>query len=45
MESSTPCKDANARTCSNPSISKPTKAINAREELEMKRKGLVGLST
>jgi hypothetical protein len=42
MESSTLCKDAKQEhkgKCSNPSLSIPTKATNAMEELERKNKG------
>jgi hypothetical protein len=42
MESSTLCKNAkqeHKRKCSNPSLSIPTKATNAMEELERKNKG------
>jgi hypothetical protein len=42
MESSTLCKDTkqeHKRKCSNPSLSNPTKATNAMEELERKNKG------
>jgi len=42
MESSTLCKDAkqeHQEKCSNPSISNPTKATNARMELERKNNG------
>jgi hypothetical protein len=41
MESSTLCKDANQEhkgKCSNHSLSNPTKATNAMEELERKNK-------
>jgi hypothetical protein len=42
MESSTLCKDAkqeHKRKCSNPSLSKLTKATNAMEELKRKNNG------
>jgi hypothetical protein len=42
MESSTLCKDAKQEhkgKCANPSLSNPTKATNAMEELERKNKG------
>jgi hypothetical protein len=42
MESSTLCKDAKQEhkgKCSNPSLSNPTKATNAMEELERKSNG------
>jgi hypothetical protein len=42
MESSTLCKDAKQEykgKCSNTSLSNPTKATNAMEELERKNKG------
>jgi hypothetical protein len=42
MEISTLCKDAKQEhkgMCSNPSLSNPTKAKNAMEELERKNKG------
>jgi hypothetical protein len=42
MESSTLCKDAkqeHKRNCSKPSLSNPTEATNAMEELERKNNG------